>query len=458
VWSFMERPIDGSRRRFLKSAGVAVPALLHGPAVLSQKVEPTHNAVASRNYLGKRARLNIAMWDFSWLHANQPGGAYEHLEQRVAEAAERGYNTLRVDCFPSRVLESDSTFPKNWTAGKDLPAWGMTPKTFTCNVRERVRTLADLCRKHQIWLGLDSWDKDHMFRAADPTHWRDQMIAAADEESAFTRYGELWVRALKMMREDGVLERAVWVAPMNEVPHFGSRSIASVKALSAAPKNEGETRLDATSALDAIYRRLNGSMGEPIKAAIAKDQIPLSYSSLGAENYAARVTEIYDIVDVHFMPQVLMNAEDKGAFLKAGVGAPDGNFQRLEKYQLAQYSTAWDAACCRHYPAMLQRARQYFEDALDHTLLPSGKRLQAILTECYGPCYWPDHPDVSWAWYKRYNSDALRVVAATSFTGASLSNYGEPIFDLWQDVDWHLTGNEYFQAAAGNIIPVPFSE
>jgi hypothetical protein len=235
---------------------------------------------------------------------------------------------------------------------------------------------------------------------------------------------------------------------MNEVPHFGTRSVGAVKALSGRPKNEGETKLDAASEVDAIYRRLNAYMGEPIKAATAKEQIPLSYSSLGAENYAARVTDIYDVVDVHFMPQVLTDAEDKPAFAKAGAGAPDGNFQALRKYELVPYSAAWDEACRRHYAAMLQRAQRYFADALDHMLLPSGKRLQAILTESFGPCYWPDHPDVDWAWYKRYNADALRVLAATDFTGASLSNYGEPIFDLWKDVEWHLTGNLYFQATA----------
>ena len=405
-----------------------------------------HPPAASRNYLGKQTRLSIAMWDFSWLRDSGTGGAYEKLEQRVAEAAERGYNTLRVDCFPSRVLEPTSTFTKNWTVGKSLPTWGMITASFTCSVRERVRLLAELCRKHQIWLGLDSWDKDHMFSAADPTHWHNLMIAAGDEESAFTRYGELWVKALKMMREDGVLERAVWIAPMNEVPHFGTRSVASVKAISGDPKNEGETKLDAAAEVDSMYRRLNTYMGEPIKAATAKEHIPLSYSSLGAENFAARVTDIYDVADVHFMPQVLTDAEDKAAFLKAGAGAPDGNFQALKTYRLPQYSAAWDEACRRHYTAMLQRAERYFADALDHMLLPSGKRLQAVLSECYGPCYWPDDPAVDWGWYKRYNADALRVLAATDFTGASLSNYGEPIFDLWKDVDWHLTGNRYFQA------------
>lgn len=76
------------------------------------------------------------MWDFSWLMGQYHGGAYEDLERRVAEAAERGYNALRVDCFPSRILESESTFPdKNWVSGKNLPQWGEMGKAYTCNAR-----------------------------------------------------------------------------------------------------------------------------------------------------------------------------------------------------------------------------------------------------------------------------------------------------------------------------------
>jgi hypothetical protein len=60
------------------------------------------------NYLGKNTRLFLSMWDFSWLLAQYPGAPYEDIERRVAEAAERGYNTLRIDCFPSHTLERES--------------------------------------------------------------------------------------------------------------------------------------------------------------------------------------------------------------------------------------------------------------------------------------------------------------------------------------------------------------
>jgi Sugar-binding cellulase-like len=457
---------DRSRRSFLKSVALAAPIMLGEAIARPQTKESPHSAdsssagwASSRNYLGKNTRLSISMWDFSWLVAKYPGGAYEDLERRVAEAAERGYNTLRVDCFPSRILERESTFPRrNWKPGVNLPMWGESAADHTCNVRKEVARLADLCRKHGIWLGLDSWDKAHMFWSAKlpfvetsgapsilfglPYSTR---IPQGREEQAFTAYGEIWVQALKLMREDGVLERAVWIAPMNEVPHFCGRSVAAVDAIEHNPRNEGETKLETTAEVDAIYSRLNDYMGAAIKSEVAKEQIPLSYSSLGAENYAARLTDTYDVVDIHFMPGVITDAEDMRAFQKAGPGAPGGSFQDYEKFDLKAFSAAWDNACCRHYPAMLERASSYFTTALQHTTLPSGKRLQAIITEPYGPLIWPDSPDVSWEWYKRYNADALRIVAAMNFTGASLSNYGEPLFTLWDDAGWHWAGNNFFR-------------
>ena len=150
-----------SRRSFLKNAAFAAPIVLTGRPIDSW-AKPTEAQVAagaahagpaaSCEYFGRNTRLSIAMWDFSWLMAHYSGGAYEDLEQRVAEAAERGYNALRVDCFPSRVLESESTFPKrDWTPGVNLPYWGEIAVEHTCNVRKEVAHLADLCRKHGIW-------------------------------------------------------------------------------------------------------------------------------------------------------------------------------------------------------------------------------------------------------------------------------------------------------------------
>jgi hypothetical protein len=444
-----------SRRNFLKetSLALALPAAFPMAMGAAPKTDALPTAASpARGYFGKGTRLTISMWDFSWLRASYPGGPYEDLERRVAEAAERGYNALRVDCFPSRIPESESHFEKNWDPAVNLPQWGQCATAFSCNVRKKVAELAALCRKHKLWLGLDSWDKPHMFG-------NDNVIEEGDEEREFTRYGGIWAKALKLMREDGVLERAVWVAPMNEVPHFAGRHVGALAKAGEKARNEGETKLTKAQRVDAIYRRVNGWMAAPIKSEIARDQIPISYSSLGAEDFGARLTDDYDVVDVHFMPNVINDAEDQKRFKGTPFGItrfPGGNVpvftgQQLtidpQKYDLATFSRAWDSACRRHYAAMLKRTRNYHQAALTRLTLPSGKKLAAIVTESFGPCIWPDHPAVSWDWYKRYNGDSLRIVASMDFKGSSLSNYAEPIFSLWQDADWQWATNTFFLAA-----------
>jgi hypothetical protein len=443
-----------SRRSFLKKASLALPLSAAAPTALVAAPRAEAPPPAQNDYFGRGTRLTISMWDFSWLHAGHAGGVYADLERRVAEAAERGYNTLRVDCFPSRILEPESRFEKNWDPAVNVPQWGQRAVSFTCNVRKKVAELAGLCRKHGIWLGLDSWDKPHMFG-------HDNVIEAADGEREFTRYGEIWAKVLKLMREDGVLERAVWIAPMNEVPHFAGRHVAAVAKAGETARNEGETQLTKAQQVDAIYRRINGWMAAPIQAETAREKIPISYSSLGAEDYGARLTDLYDVVDVHFMPGVISDAKDQKAFPGVPFGItrfPGGNVpvfpgQQLatdpQKYELAAFSRAWDSACRRHYAAMLKRTRDYHHTALSHLTLPSGKKLAAIITESFGPCVWPDAPAVSWEWYKRYNADSLRVIAAMDFKGSTLSNYAEPLFTLWSDVDWHWTSNTYFLAGRG---------
>ena len=242
------------------------------------------------------------------------------------------------------------------------------------------------------------------------------------------------------MREEGILERAVWVAPMNEVPHFTTRGLESIRQINDEERNEGEVKLDKERKVNERYRQVNLWMGEEIKDEISHEGIPLSYSSLGGEEYAKRLPEIYDVVDVHFMPGVIMNKQEGEEFASIAQGNPS-NFLGMEKMDLKRFSELWDRSCRNNYGKMLVRTRNYMQTALDNCVFPSGKRMQAVITESFGPCFWPDHPDVSWEWYKHYNGDSARIAAAMPFEGISLSNYGEPLFTLWSDVDWHRNAN-----------------
>jgi hypothetical protein len=153
---------------------------------------------------------------------------------------------------------------------------------------------------------------------------------------------------------------------------------------------------------------------------------------LGAESYGKFVTDIYDVVDVHFMP----DAEGKDS----------SNFITMEKWDLKKFSNEWQTACRENYNTMLLRARDYLSSALNKCITDTGKKLVPIVTESFGPCYFPDHQDVDWTWYKLYNSDAARIIASMPYAGTSLSNYAEPLFRLWEDLDWHRNSNLYIKA------------
>lgn len=397
-------------------------------------------------YWDKNTRLTIAMWDFSWLTDQGKNGSFENIEQRVEEAAMRGYNTLRIDCFPSRLLQPETTFSLNYSGPESpiAPIWGKVTTAFSCNALQKLKQLADACRKHHIWLGLDSWEKGHMMGHNSTLGLEPErsVIAQKDEEKALRDFGHTWVKAIHLMREEGILERAVWVAPMNEVPHFASRSLESIINIGKRNQNEGDLKLDKNQLVNERFKLINHWLGEEIKDEITKDGIPLSYSSLGMEEYDKRLTDIYDVVDIHCMPNAIYSQEDVKELEAIAKGASGYiNLKSYEKIDLKRFSKIWDRACRENYGAMLLRTKQVMTTALNHLTLPSGKRLQGVITEAWGPCYWVDNPDINWEWYKHYNADSARIAASMPFEGVTLSNYGEPLFELWKDEDWHRNAN-----------------
>lgn len=392
-----------------------------------------------KNYFDKHTPLTISMWDFSWLMCGHPGGGFQDLSGCVEQAAERGYNTLRVDVFPHLYLGGEHTF-KSTGARPRILSWGnvTVPGGHTVDVRRKVVELADLCRRHGIWLGLDTWQSEAILRASGK-------IPLGEEEAAARKIANAWVEAIPALRDDGVLERAVWLAPLNEVPLFLGQNLEAVRVSDTKDRHEGMTEWHSDlPELDAIFKKINFWLGETVKEAIERDGVPLSYSALGAENYASRLPEFYDVVDVHFMPDMLLSEEDAEALEKAGRGASRFTLHpHQRKFDLALFSAAWNRACEGNYPRMLKLCHNYAQNALSQMTLPSGKKLEAVVTEAFGPCNHPDHPEVDWSWYRRYNGDAARIFSQYDFAGMTISNHAEPIFSAWQDVAWQRTTNQF---------------
>ena len=398
-----------------------------------------------KNYFDQDSPLTICMWDYSWLQCGHPGGAFHDLERRVAEAAERGYNTLRVDVFPNLYTNGEHTFKKTPVDRRRVMSWGriLSDSDYTVNVREKIIELTNLCRKYDIWLGLDTWQTWGIL----PLNGGPK-IPIGEEKAATKKFSDAWCQSLPMMREDGILERAVWIAPLNEVPLFLGEKLEKVKVSDSEDRHEGQTgwRSDLPE-LDAVFKDINTWLGEDIKAELEGDNIPLCYSALGAENYADRLTDIYDLVDVHFMPDMLLTDEDAEALEKSGEGASKFSMHgKQSTFDLALFSAAWNRACERNYDRMLRLCHDYAVNATSRMTLASGKQLQCVLTESYGPCNHPDHPEVDWSGYYQYNADAARIFSQYPFNGLTVSNHAEPIFSAWDNVVWQKTTNQFVLA------------
>ena len=196
------------RRDFLKVSSAAVGSLaIGGGAGVSFG--------GNLKKLGKpvsefKKPLAIAMWDFSWLLRHYKGGGFEDWDQVLSELARRGYNAIRIDCFPhlvaadneGKVVEEFYYPKKNWK-----PAlWGNDASVYV-RPREALAEFLPLCKKYGIYVGLSTW-----FREDDSS--RHDMPRGVD---GFTR---VWTETLDFLKENGLMDNVIYVDMLNEYPLF----------------------------------------------------------------------------------------------------------------------------------------------------------------------------------------------------------------------------------------------
>lgn len=400
------------------------------------------------NFFDRETPLTISMWDLSWLtcgHANAP---YADLERRVAEAAELGYNCLRIDSFPHLYRKGEYTFPYN-NQLKKLYRYGdvRIPEGYTVDVRKKVIQLADLCRRYDVWLALDAW----IWMPSDTWKFEGllpEVIPHGQEEKHCKNLSQAWLDSILMMREDGVLERAVYLSPMNEVPLIFANKFEFIREKGIKDSHDPIFKEEwSVPEIDPQIKQLTTWIGEEVKEAIAGDGIPLCYSTDWADNFAVRLPDFYDLIDVHFMPNMYLDEDDVAAIEKAGEGASKfSQFHRLETYDVAIFTGVWNRAWLKNCRHMYEFCHQVADGIFKHNTLSSGKELPVIMTETFGPCNHPDFPEVDWSGYIQYNEDAARLFAQYPFAGLSLSNMAEPLFSLWENKNFHQRSNHYIQS------------
>ncbi len=155
-----------------------------------------------------RSPLAIAMWDFSWLLRHHRLGEFENWDRVLDELADRGYNALRIDCFPHLVaagasgLQEDRFFHP--VSGWASISWGNQYSVYS-RPRESLIAFLAKCRERRIRVGLATWFMAHGTK-------RNREIAGLD---GFVR---VWDETLGFIQENGLLEGVLYVDLLNEYP------------------------------------------------------------------------------------------------------------------------------------------------------------------------------------------------------------------------------------------------
>jgi hypothetical protein len=186
-----------NRRIFAKTASLA------GLGLGLSECRNTGDEKKSEPGDGRIKPLALTMWDFSWLERRWPGAGYEDWDQVLRELTERGYNAVRIDCYPHLLAAGPE---KKWTV---KPIWSVndwgSPAQIVIQVQPAVNKFIEACARQGVRVGLSSWYRED----------------AGDTRMGITSpeiLADIWIQTLQSIKTAGLLESIYYVDFCNEWP------------------------------------------------------------------------------------------------------------------------------------------------------------------------------------------------------------------------------------------------
>lgn len=349
--------------------------------------------------------LAIAMLDFSWLERRWPGAGYEDWDGVLDGLLARGYDAVRVDVFPHLLAQGRD---REWTL---LPVWDQ--QVWGSPAVNRV----------QVWPGLIEFlakCRVRGLRVAMSTWFREDAAAARSGLTTPEAFSEAWLKALRMLAGEGLLEGVLWVDLCNEWPG----DLWAPYFRNDPPElTWGGWHTEVSMAW----------MRESLRRVRAEfPRVPLCFSTDGMDDEMYRARDLrgigFGVIEHHCW----MAKENRQEFFKAvGYG--------FERFSPQGYSNlaAKGEAVYRERPA-------YWQGLLTERIasLASASRaacLPLATTECWGVVDYKDWPLLDWGWVKELCEVGVTAASATGrWAAVATSNFCAPQFaGMWRDVAWH---------------------
>jgi hypothetical protein len=174
-------------------------------------------------------RLTITLWDFSWYTRAGAGDPYEDLDAAVADAADLGYNAIRICAAPLLLfgglglddlagdleIEGLGAAPGGGFYGQRT-RWYDTPGGFSVDLRARLLALFAAAARHDMVIVLASWEYQQSPSFAASPRWF-EAIDAVPLAERYRLLADAWDRMIVWLTDQGHRERIALVELHNEV-------------------------------------------------------------------------------------------------------------------------------------------------------------------------------------------------------------------------------------------------
>lgn len=166
-------------------------------------------------------RLTITLWDFTWYTRTGPGEPFEDLDEAYRQAAERGYNTIRICAMPLLLFGTslDTGALRLSGLGGDYgqrTRWYDVRHTTTVDGRAQLLALFRGAARHGFTVIVSSWEyqQSPSFLADDSWHRAVTAIPPADRANAIA---DALASLVDLLKAEGLDDRVAFVELHNEV-------------------------------------------------------------------------------------------------------------------------------------------------------------------------------------------------------------------------------------------------
>lgn len=372
----------------------------------------------------------IAMWDFSWLLRQHPGGGFENYDRALDELAERGYNAVRIDVFPHLVgLAGREGVPERFKfdgrGGGRHALWG-NDVDVTVDPRAALLEFIPKCRKRGIHVEASTW-----FMGPKGT---------SDRVRSFEDFVAVWSETLDFMERNDLLRDVLFVDLLNEYPQWNGfawlREAAQAAAETHAPGGptpkgdehvQDNKRRAVTDAHRAFYRQFSTRLLRHFRGQRPRYDFAISLSPNwdGFQNERSVDMNAMDVLDLHIW---------------FGHRAPIGQYdmakaQEMNPDELRQRYGRLKKAWADNRAMLIQ----WMDERLAlHAQW--GRAANAVVgnTEGWGSVGWDDTAPLDWEFIKETAGVCVDLALKHGQRFVCTSNFTHPHFKrLWADVAWH---------------------